>query len=724
MNSRKIILDLEGDNITPPGYEVVVDPVGLLEYSRENIPLHVKGPNLCAWVEVIAEGRGWQVTRTKSPLVELREICPTLSQDEARDLISELENKIVRLKRPLQLTEVLETLYEDVNLWAEEPGIPHAFGWLCWLAEQSDIGSKRKLVYELAQYWRTQVEQPLKLAYSARSHTEAWPLLMEWLKIHESKHSWPTPPRTSLKGNLKKRQEEEFIRQAVDTCTDSFSAILDRSPKKELLKMAAHACANVLLKNSREITIERLQRLEKYLSHDIVLKLNKLVEPEDPGFPIWEFDQLKAWFTGKYLPYREWTYQLGKTGKSVRYTATEFARQYLDYYISARVGGEGSEHFAWAKTTRLRETGQDLVSILVVLDGLTYPDAQRLIEQIENESDQFSLNNKSIALGPLPTVTEFAKPAVSSGMLPSDAIEAITPTYNSPDALGKALVTAVPGDVLVWSFLEPDRTYHWRADAGSESVRLEVDAQLSTIAKFIISVVEKTPSEMNIRIIITTDHGRLLLNSERTKTIPSGMKAHGRAAWGSSDVLIGKNGYLVDEDIIYLDAVRFGLPKGQAYAAIASDQTFLTSDGRKGNEPFPHGGLSPEEVLIPWFEFTRGRALIHLDVELNGKGEEGKSEKGILIIRNSSDVHIKVTALTCKIIGMTCPIEADIGPFQKREIDIIIPNWPSKLELSDLFMSLKYLLPDGQPVEHKFQPNLEAESIYEKPDILSEFEGL
>ena len=109
---------------------------------------------------------------------------------------------------------------------------------------------------------------------------------------------------------------------------------------------------------------------------------------------------------------------------------------------------------------------------------------------------------------------------------------------------------------------------------------------------------------------------------------------------------------------------------------------------------------------------------------MNGKGEEGKSEKGILTIRNSNDVHIKVTALTCEIIGMNCPIEVDVGPFQKKEFDIIIPKWPSKLELNDLFMGLKYLLPDGQPVEHKFQPNLEAESIYEKPDILSEFKGL
>ena len=546
---------------------------------------------------------------------------------------------------------------------------------------------------------------------------------MEWLKMHEPKHSWPVPPRTLLEGTLKKRQEEEFIKQAVDTFTDSFSELLNLSPNKELLKIAAQSCADVLLKNPEEVTLERLQRLKKYLQHDMVLKLNCLLEPEDPGLPIWKFDQLKDWFTEKYLPYREWTYQLGNISNATKYVATEFARKYLDYYISARVGGEGSEHLAWAKSARLRDSGQDFVSLLVVLDGLAYPDAQRLKEQIENETDQLFLNSQSIALGPLPTVTEFAKPAVSNGLLPSDAIKATTKTYNSPDAVGKALVAAVPGDVLVWTLLEPDRTYHFRADAGPENVRLEADVQLSTIVKFIISLVEKAPKEQRLRIVITTDHGRLLMNTERTQAIPSGMKAHGRAAWGSSDVVIDKSGYLIDEDVIYLDPIRFGLPKGQVYAVIASDQAFLTTDGRKGSEPFPHGGLSPEEVLIPWFEFTQGYPPIRLDVELSGKGEEGKQVTGVLSVRNSSDVTIKVTSLTSKI-GLTCPIEVEVGPLKKRDIDVKFPKWPSKLELDGLLMDLNYVLPDGQPVKHEFKPKLEAESIYEKPNILSELEGL
>ncbi len=723
MNRRKVILDPEGDNITPPGYEVVVDPVGMLEYSCKDVPLHIIGPILCTWAEAIAEGRGWEITREKSPLVELREVCHTLSRDEAKDLISELKTKLVDLKRPLQLSEVLGALYEDLQLWTEEPGIPHAFEWLCWLTQQSDIGPKWKLVYELAQYWQVQVDQQIKPAYAARSHTEAWSLLMEWLKMHKPKHSWPVPPRTLLEGILQKRQEEEFISQAVDTSTDSFSGLLDRSPNLALLKIAAQSCADVLLRNPKEMTPERIQRLKKYLQHDTVLKLNSLVEPEDPGFPIWQFDQLRDWFTEKYLPYREWTYQRGNVRKSTKYVATEFARKYLDYYISARVGGEGSEHLAWAKSARLRDSGQDFVSLLVVLDGLAYPDAQRLKEQIENETDQLFLNSQSIALAPLPTVTEFAKPAVSNGMLPSDAIKATTKTYNSPDAVGEALTAAVPGDVLVWTLLEPDRTYHFRADAGPKNVRLEADVQLSTIVKFIISLVEKAPNEHRLRIIITTDHGRLLLNAERTQDIPSGMNAHGRAAWGVCDIIVDKSGYLIDEDLIYLDSVRFGLPEGQTYAVIASDLAFLTSDGRKGSEPFPHGGLSPEEVLIPWFEFTQSYPLIRLEVELSGKGEEGKPVTGVLTIRNSSDVTIKVTALTSKIIELTRPIEVEVGSLQKRDIEVEFPKWPSKLELDGLLMNLNYVLPDGQPAEYEFQPKLEAESIYEKPNILDELEG-
>lgn len=725
---RKVILDIDGDNFPPAGYTVVVDPVGLIKHALESEPLYVIGKNLCTWVDTLAVGRDWTVTWERSPALELCEKCPALSQEGARALVAKLGDSMASLARPLQVAEVLDKLYGEAGLWMGEPIAQHAFNWLSWVAQQTVEGAAWELIWQLAQNWQVQTELPLKRAYSARSAAEAWSLLQEWLKVCESKHHWPEPPQGLLKGSLAQRLKEELIKQAVETGTEYFGALIDRAPDKELLKVAAQACADVLLKNPQEAKEERLRRLVRYLPLDTVLKLNDLVEPEDPGFPKWQFDQLMAWFAEKYLPYREWTYRRGVTSDRrgwAIHSSAEFARQYLDYYVSACVGGgDGAKHLAWVKSAYLRNR-RDFAYLLVVLDGLAYPDALRLREYIENDTRRLFLDRQTIALGPLPTVTEFAKLAVTKGMRPSETSEAnIMMIYTSIEQVSQALLGAAPGDVLVWAHQEPDHTYHFRADAGPDSVRAEADAQLSTIAKGIASLAEKAPSELRLRVVVTTDHGRMLVNTQRTRQIPQGMKAHGRAAWGPCEIQFDKSGYFVNEDLVYLDPARFGLPQGQAYTVIISDEAFLTADGRKGNEPFPHGGLFPEEVLVPWFEFTRDRALLVVKVTLRGKGEEGKAGMGVLTVVNLSDVPFKVTTLTVDALGISCAIEKEVGALQSRSIDVTLSKWPSRKDLEGLVMCLTYLLPDGQLVKLEFRPELETESIYEKSDILGELGGL
>ncbi len=151
---RKVLLDVDGDNFPPAGYVVVVDPVGLVEHALESDPLYVKGKNLCTWVDTLAVGRDWTVTWEKSPALELCQKCPALSQDGARALVAELGDNMASLARPLQLAEVLEKLYGEVGLWTGEPVDKHAFSWLCWVAQQTDIGAGWELVRLLAQNWQ------------------------------------------------------------------------------------------------------------------------------------------------------------------------------------------------------------------------------------------------------------------------------------------------------------------------------------------------------------------------------------------------------------------------------------------------------------------------------------------------------------------------------------------------------------------------------------------
>lgn len=727
-NPREVLLDIDGVNYPPSGYVIIDNPVGLIEHSLESEPLFVKGKSLCRWAENLAVGRGWHTTRLESPIHELMECCPTLSKDMAVAIIDQLGETLVSLPRPLRLVDVLENLYGETGLWIEEPEIEHAFQWLCWVAQQEKTGPKFELVWHMAQNWQVQADLPLKPAYSARSEGEAWSLLKEWLKVCDSKYQWPDLHQLTLTPSLLSRLKQDFMMQAIETNTDFFRTVLTHNPDKAYLKIAAQTCAEVMLKHPEKATSERINLLKRYLPHDSEIKLRDLISPQDPELPKWNFSQLEAWFTEKYLPYRELVSRRGTIANDPEWvvrSARQFALQYLDYYISARVGGDGADKLAWAKSAHLRNLGGGFVYVLVVLDGLTYPDATRLRDYIESNTKRLSLDRQSLALGPLPTVTEFAKPSVCRGMLPVEATSENNATAcASIEEVSQTLLTAVPGDVIVWAHIEPDRTYHFRADKGLESVRGEVDAQLLTIANQIASLAEKAPAKQNLRIIVTTDHGRLLVNSKRTRDIPQGMKAHGRAAWGEYDVKFQKSGYFVDEDLVYLDPSRFGLPLGQVYAVITSDEAFKITDGRKGNEPFPHGGLFPEEVLIPWLEFTRDRVPLLVKATLRGEGEEGKVGKGILIVTNSNYTPITLVDLVVEATGMHVAINKEVGDLQESSLEVTLPEWPSKQDLEGLMMCLIYELPDGQRFRHEFKPELKTESIYERPDILGEFGGL
>jgi len=724
-SQREVQLDPYGDNVPPAGYTLVEDPVTLIEVALGDVPLYVRGVNLCRWADDLAFGRGWKTNWLKSPMQELKEQCPYLSDEEAQVLVAQLGDRLSALRRPIELNEVLCEVWGEATLWASEPEVDHAFHWLTWLSQQAPDEPQMKLVGQQAQTWELKAPPQLRRAYSVRSATEAWSLLKEWLKVAEAQQEWPPPPRFPLLGDLSHRLQDDLTREAVETDTDFFIALVSRAPDRDLLTTAANVCAEVLISNPQKATGERVRRLERYLPYDVIQKLNDLIRPPDPGLPEWDFGHIENWYTRKYIPYREWTSRHGAASGDegwVAVHAREFARHFLRYYARARVGGDGAARLAWQKSASLWDAGSDEVHLLVVLDGLTYPDALRLSSHIQQSSRRLLLDGLTLAVAPLPTVTEFAKFAVAKGMLPSDALaDTARRVYTSLDAVNQAANNATRGTVLAWALLEPDRTYHFRADAGPSNARLEAEAQLAIIARHIASVAEKVPNDVHLRIFITTDHGRLLTNAVRTRPIPNEMKSHGRAAWGTYDIRFDHTGYLIDDDIAYLHPLYFGLPEGQVYAVIVSDEAFLTANARGGSEPFPHGGLFPEEVLIPWIEFTRDREPPQVVVALTGKGEEGKAGGATLTIGNLGPVSITLVALTVDRLGTRVDLVDEIGAFDKKSIAISLPRWPSRKDLRNLAISLTYLLPDGQPVKHPIQPELETESLYETPDILDQF---
>lgn len=733
MDGRPVQLDPTSDNVPPDGFTVVNSARSLVEHSLDDCPLFVQGDDLCEWVATLGAGRGWQVSCLKSPTQELRRLCPELTAAEAQSIISELRKDLPTLRRPLQVEDVLRSLWEDaLEILRERPWTEHAIRWLAWIARRESSAVELKLARALRPGWWSSAPADVQWVYQIGTPPESWAALKQWLSILPPERSYPPLPRSAIEALprvLWQRLEDELRVEAIRTDTDFFLQLLGRAPAKEVLQTAARVCADVLLSNPEKITADRVRRLAPYVNYDTEQKLRSLLPVSDPGLPVWQFDALRSWFMDRYLPYRERVASASHPAPDlwVSQHAEAFARGFLDFFARVRLGHSDADGgiLAWVRSAALRRGQPNQVYLLVVFDGLTFPDARRLRSHLENASRRLSLDVETVAVAPVPTVTEFAKAAVARGLPPAKAREnvATSEVLTTEEQVALVLRAAREGDVVSWAVNEPDRTYHFRADAGPATIRREVDAQLQAFARTIVALVEQAPETIRLRVVVTSDHGRLLSPSQRTEPIPEGMKAHGRAAWGTVSVPFGSNGVWVEGGIAYLHPTWFGLPPGQCYACLLTDRAFRTTDDRGGEEPYPHGGLFPEEVLIPWLEFTRDRAPVTLGISLQGRGEEGKAGTADLVITNSGPLTVRAILLHYGSGEPDAPLEVTVPPLTEIRATLTLPRWPSQGEIAAPWAMI-FQLPDGTPVRQEFHPELEVESLYERPPLLDDLEEL
>ncbi len=715
-------LDEAGDAPIPPGYHLVEHEVEFLRKVFYGDPLFIRGPFLCSWAREFCEARDWLYEYRKSSTQELRECCPELDREEAQQLALRLGEQLASLPRPLEAVRIAAILWPEFA-WDEEPGPTHAAHWLLWLIESNPAEAERVLLRSVSSEWRLQTSAPEAGAYTTSSVEEAWDLLTGWLRVGDATTDWQPYPLAELPGEVMQGLRKRWRKEAVASRGEFFKRLLSRAPQENILRLAAEIAAEYFSSNPQELSGEMLQRLHRYLTPKTRLDLSSFVPPEYPGeFPE-DVRSATEWFRDRYLPFRQWevVYGTDRDHAEVRELAARFGRWYLDQYLLAVTGGSGSERLSWSKAASLGAS--EHVTLLVVLDGLGYFDSEQLLQFISDGSDRLTLDAREIAFSPLPTITDFAKPSLLKGLNPARALDdakSLGSLEKKDSRVVEALATADTGDVVIWSLQEPDKAYHDRQER--EAILEEVRGRLQSLAGRLIRVAHKVPVERQLKVVISTDHGRLWGSSERNHSLPPGMKGRGRAAWGALKMDFPASGYVIEDKIVYLHAGRFGLH--EPCAVPLSDESFLTADGKSGTDLFAHGGLYPEEVLIPWLEFTRDRSLLEIEGGLKGRGVAGSQGELRLSVNNPSALPIRLTRLEMSRNDTYFDLTETVDSMSSSELDLIWLSWPSKQELENLQVKLRYSLPSGEVQTVAVVPSLESEELYAKDDILSDFGGL
>ncbi|MFC6593157.1 hypothetical protein ACFP81_15220 [Deinococcus lacus] len=481
------------------------------------------------------------------------------------------------------------------------------------------------------------------------------------------------------------------------------------------LQHGALALADWLVAHPEQLELSGLQRLRDYLPvktyQDLAAQLPVTLPSPAPENPAAWGD----WMRREYLPYR--TAQQADQ-QALLPIQRDFAERFLRLYSTAVSVGTHADYLVWRRSAALRQS--ERLTLVVIADGLSFYDLSLLQGHLTrmDTAQRLSDCGVQVAFPALPTITHQAKPSLVRGVAPvlcKDA-ESLGVNFTAETKIETALHSGSKGDVVFWNYVKTDKLYH---DAATISqARTEANATLMALAERILGLMlNAIPADVPAQLVITSDHGRLLMPAQRTVIPPKGFRPESRAAFGEWDV-IPAEGFELRDEYALLGRTRFGL--NEDAAVMWGNQMFFTANGATGGEVFPHGGITPEEVLIPWAVYGRDLAFRLPTLEVSGSGVA--EEAGILTLRavNPNALPLTLTAVSGTLADrLSVPLPLTLQAHGVTELNLPLARWPKKSELGSLQLSFSLRAGEGAAQNVTAQLNLQSEEMYSSTgDIL------
>jgi hypothetical protein len=716
---QKILLDPYNEAELPNGFKLINTELSFLENALSNENLFIKEIWLCKWAETFFKGRDIEFKYSRSITNELLNFYDHLTQDQAVKIFEMLKD---RDDPDINLSprELMNGCYPN-PLWLKNPSIGHSAEWLLWLFNENPENFFEPIIKQVGSIW---IEEDPELArfYNCLNFQQAEALLHEWicyldLELIESFGSFPI----QLPPYCLSEKVDFFNHNIIQTNGKFILNFLEHESSHQDKLIITSKSIEYFEINPDNITREVYLALRNFATDKELEKLNKLQPVSEPRSIPSEPDQVFLWFQNEYLPFRQREVEVNdeKARRISLQRAQEFSFWYLDYYPRVIIKGK---NLAPHKAHEIKEKHKDYVTLFIILDGLNVIDSKTLINSIlsNDHSKRLDLVENSFVFSLIPTVTEFTKKHLVNGSLSIDSEKLEKLGVDIPDNKSpiEVLSTAQPGEIVIWRIQEPDNTYH--SESKSVDLQTKIKGQLVIISERIKDVVRETPLYSRLRIVITTDHGRLLGKSHRVVKVPQGMLAHGRAAWGNKNMEFDHKGYLIEDNLVFLSDESYYLD-GQTVAVILTDQAF--EHDTYSEEISPHGGLFPEEVILPWLVFERNNERPSFFISITGAGQANKEGEATLRILNTSTY--KATLLTVYIdLGIReeiTNINGFILPKADNNFTLIINSWPSVDQTQTGSLKAEILLPNGEMIIQTISlKELKSESMYSRDNILED----
>lgn len=358
--------------------------------------------------------------------------------------------------------------------------------------------------------------------------------------------------------------------------------------------------------------------IEDRIRNDLV-ELDMLISPPKPRKPgkNWDVENWIEWAIDEYLPYQFWLEERNEYDEETAGFARAFGDWYFSNFISIRTNFDHMLHKAISNICdRIRE--KDEITLLVMIDNFNFKYFDRLRECFAKKGYFGKEPEAYLAL--LPTETGVCKRSLFSGEpeiadiankkydnIINDAwrILADNKQFMYCQSLGGMnSVSSVEDDVYLLNYCEIDKLLHESEDSIGKPHRTEVPHKLEILVDGIENFAKRLNIENKLSIIVCSDHGSTKIqgfvnNSIDRQYYKSESENEAHRYVTLSDKQVTNLPSHVEEDCYVMNRKSYGLP-----------DNILIAKGygrfkKTSSKHYVHGGISPEEVIVPFATFKR-----------------------------------------------------------------------------------------------------------------------
>ena len=385
--------------------------------------------------------------------------------------------------------------------------------------------------------------------------------------------------------------------------------------------------------------------------------LRGMIRPPMPNAPEvnWDFDQMISWATESYLPYQAWCSSQEQFELELYQIGDQFSEWLIANWNDLHANSKRMVFNILPNITPILKS-PDIVNLVVVVDNLGWSFYEVLVTQFQEEGYYITAADPYLAM--LPTETEISKKCLLSGEVGYSRIDKKTykdmlekgwvPYFNDStirylsDLGNLKEVDIIDANTYVVNYLAVDRALHQSAGEIGFSHREHVPRLLEKVVENVIEFIDKHELQEKIRIHIVSDHGSTQIPAHIPNDLdPAFFKVPGFTARSHRylEVSDDKFATLADNlkvDCYFLSKNEFLLPANMLCARRGN--RFIATDHRT----YVHGGLLPEEVIVPYLAFEPVSVpLEELTITMPKNKFRYRLEPIVLEVGNPNDVLVE-----------------------------------------------------------------------------------